>query len=81
MRSPAEKVKEIRFPLHKGVAGEVYRTGKPMIVNDTSESPHFFKKVDDQADMQTHSMLDVPIYIADRMIGVLCIVNKRGGSL
>ena len=39
-----QKVKEIRFPLDKGVAGEVYRTGKPMIVNDTSNSPHFFKR-------------------------------------
>jgi PAS domain S-box-containing protein len=74
-----KKVKEIRFPLDKGVAGEVYRTGKPLIVNNTSDSPHFFKQVDDQAEMQTHSMLDVPIYIEDRMIGVLCIVNKRGG--
>jgi PAS domain S-box-containing protein len=74
-----KKVKEIRFPLNKGVAGEIYRTGKPMIVNDTSNSPYFFKQVDDQADMQTHSMLDVPIHIEDRMIGVLCIVNKRGG--
>jgi PAS domain S-box-containing protein len=74
-----QKVKEIRFPLDKGVAGEVYRTGKPLIVNDTSDSPHFFKQVDDKADMQTHSMLDVPIHIEDRMIGVLCIVNKKGG--
>ena len=74
-----QKIKEIRFPLDKGVAGEVYRTGKPLIVNDTSDSPHFFKQVDDQADMQTHSMLDVPIHIEDRLIGVLCIVNKRGG--
>jgi len=74
-----KKVKEIRFPLDKGVAGEVYRTGKPLIVNDTSESPHFFKQVDDQAEMLTRSMLDVPIFIEDRMIGVLCIVNKSSG--
>ena len=74
-----KKVKEIRFPLDKGVAGEVYRTGKPLIVNDTSDSPLIFRKVDDQADMQTNSMLDVPIHIAGRMIGVLCIVNKKSG--
>lgn len=74
-----QKIKEIRYPLDKGVAGEVYRTGKPMIVNDTSKNPHIFRKVDDQAGMQTHSMLDVPIQIENRMIGVLCIVNKRSG--
>jgi PAS domain S-box-containing protein len=74
------KVKEIRFPTNKGVAGEVYRTGKPMIVNDTSKSPFFFKQVDDKADMQTQSMLDVPIQLQDRLIGVLCIINKKMGT-
>ena len=73
------KIKEIRFPLDKGVAGEVYRTGKPMIVNDTTTSPHFFKQVDDKADMHTQNMLDVPIQLEDRLIGVLCIINKQGG--
>ncbi len=74
-----QKVKEIRFPVDKGVAGEVYRTGKSMIVNDTNKSPHFFKQVDDKADMHTQNMLDVPIQLEDRLIGVLCIINKQGG--
>ena len=73
------RIKEIRFPVDKGVAGEVYRTGKPMIVNDTSKSPHFFKQVDDKADMHTQNMLDVPIKLEDRLIGVLCIINKQDG--
>ncbi len=73
------KIKEIRFPVDKGVAGEVYRTGKLMIVNDTAKSPHFFKQVDDKADMQTQNMLDVPIQLEDRLIGVLCIINKQEG--
>lgn len=73
------KIKEIRFPVDKGVAGEVYRTGKPMIVNDTAQSPHFFKQVDDKADMHTQNMLDVPIQLEDKLIGVLCIINKQEG--
>ncbi len=74
------KMKEIRFPVDKGVAGHVYRTGKPLIVPDTSKNPHFFRQVDEQSHYQTRNMLDVPLQIQDRMIGVLCAVNKKEGN-
>ncbi|MBW1814814.1 MAG: PAS domain S-box protein, partial [Deltaproteobacteria bacterium] len=75
-----KKFKEIRFPVDKGVAGQVYRTGEPLIVSDTSKSPYFFHEVDEKSDYQTRNMLDVPIKIQDRMIGVLCAVNKKEGE-
>lgn len=75
-----KRMTEIRFPADKGVAGHVYRTGKPMIVPDTSKSPHFFHIVDLKSGYQTHDMLDVPIRLPDRMIGVLCAVNKKEGA-
>ncbi len=76
----AQKMKEIRFPADKGVAGEVYRTGEPLIVHDTASDPHFFGQVDQKSDYQTRNMLDVPIQIQGRLIGVLCAVNKKEGS-
>jgi PAS domain S-box-containing protein len=74
-----QRMKEIRFPAEEGVAGQVYRTRKPLVVHDTSQSPYFFKQVDDKSDFETRSMLDVPIQIDDRMIGVICAVNKKEG--
>ncbi len=74
------KMKEIRFPADKGVAGHVYRTGEPLIVPDTSKDPYFFNQVDEKAHYQTRSMLDVPLQIQNRMIGVLCAVNKKEGA-
>ena len=71
------KMKEIRFPADKGVAGHVYRTGRPYIVPDTSRDPYFFREVDEKSSYQTRSMLDVPLQIQDRLIGVLCAVNKK----
>ncbi|MGD9367800.1 MAG: ATP-binding protein, partial [Desulfobacteraceae bacterium] len=62
-----------------GVAGEVYRTGKPLIVADYPKSPFAHKEVDEQTQYETKNMLDVPLRINDRMIGVLRTVNKRGG--
>jgi len=75
-----QKMKEIRFPVDKGVAGEVYRSGKPLIVHDTTADPHFFSQVDEKSDYQTRNMLDVPIQIQGRLIGVLCAVNKKEGN-
>ncbi len=75
-----QKMKEIRFPVDKGVAGQVYRTGKSLIVPDTSKDPHFFSQVDEKSQYETRSMLDVPIQIQDRLIGVLCAVNKKEGT-
>ncbi len=72
-----KRMKEVRFPLEKGVAGEVYRTGTPQVVHDTSQSPLFFAKVDEMVGFQTRSMLDVPVVAQGRMIGVLCAVNKK----
>jgi PAS domain S-box-containing protein len=74
------RMKEIRFPVDKGVAGQVYRTGKPLIVPDTSKDPHFFRQVDEKTEYQTRSMLDVPLQIQGRLIGVLCAVNKKEGT-
>lgn len=79
-KATGKKMKEIRFPVGEGVAGYVYRTGKPLIVPDTSKSPYFFGQVDKQAQYHHKNMLDVPMRIQDRTIGVLCAVNKKEGG-
>ena len=50
------------------------------MVLDTDKSPHFFGQVDQEAGYRTKMMLDVPIHLQDRMIGVLCAVNKKSGD-
>ena len=72
--------KEIRYPADKGIAGLVYRTGKPQIVEDAYKSPHFVREIDRQAKYRTRNMADVPLEIEGRMIGVLCAVNKKEGG-
>jgi PAS domain S-box-containing protein len=74
------KFNEIRYPVDKGIAGLVYRTGKPQIVQDVYKSPHFFRKVDRQAKYRTRSMVDVPLELEGHLIGVLCAVNKKEGQ-
>ncbi len=69
--------REVRFPADKGVAGEVVKTGKPVIVADTQTSHLFLSSVDERAGFHTRNMLDVPLESHDRIIGVLCAVNKK----
>jgi len=79
--SAAEKrVKEVRFPATKGVSGKVIRTGEPIIVPDTSKDPNFYSIVDKMAGFKTRSLLDVPLRGKDKIIGVLCTVNKNTGT-
>ena len=78
-RDTEKKAKEIRFPADKGVAGKVIKTGKPIIVHDTSKDPNFYSVVDKQLEYDSRNMLDVPLRSSDRIIGVLCAINKKEG--
>lgn len=73
------KYKTTFYHLDEGVAGEVYRTGRPIVVDDYYKSPFFFEKVDQQIGFKTRNMLQVPMWTEDRMIGTLCVINKRKG--
>ncbi|UCF84867.1 MAG: PAS domain S-box protein [Desulfobacteraceae bacterium] len=74
------RMKEVRFPADKGVSGKVIRTGKPYIVMDTSKDPDFYSVVDTQVGFRTLNLLDVPLKTKDRIIGVLCAMNKKKGK-
>ncbi len=76
-RATQKRAKEIRFPADKGVAGKVINTGEPVIVPDTSKDPNFYSVVDKQLGYGTRDMLDVPLRSSDRIVGVLCAINKK----
>ncbi len=71
------RMKEVRFSASKGVTGRVVRTGRPVIVADTSRDPDFNLAADMQAGLTTRSLLAVPLRSKDRIIGVLCAINKK----
>lgn len=77
--SSRRRAKKIRYSASKGVSGHVIRTGKPIIVPDTSKDPNFYSVVDTQIGYPTRNMLDVPLRSGERIIGVLCAINKRTG--
>ena len=74
-----ERVKEIRFPADKGLAGKVVQTGEPILVPDISKESDFYPIRDERLGFRTRNLLDVPLRSADRIIGVLSALNKREG--
>jgi diguanylate cyclase (GGDEF)-like protein len=70
----------IRPKIGEGVAGWVAETGKPAIVNDVKRDPRFAPHVDAKTSFETRSILCAPLVSRGRTIGVLEILNKRGGS-
>ena len=75
-----QQFKKIRFPDSQGVSGHVYKSGKPMIISDVSKCSFFLKRINDETDLITKSMLSVPIKLKDRTIGVVTVANKHQGE-
>ena len=78
-RATQKRAKEIRFPADKGISGKVIETGEPVIVPDTSKDPNYYSVVDEQLGYDSRNMLDVPLRSSDRIVGVLCAINKKEG--
>ncbi len=72
-------VAAIRPKLGEGVAGWVAETGKPAIVNDAKRDARFAPHVDAKTSFETRSILCAPLVSRGRTIGVLEILNKKGG--
>ncbi|RLB40233.1 MAG: histidine kinase [Deltaproteobacteria bacterium] len=73
------RIKEIRFPANKGVSGRVIRTGRPVMIEDVSKDPDFYRVIDTLAGFTTKSLLAVPLRSKERIIGVLLAMNKKVG--
>lgn len=64
-------------PLEGSVAGEVFRKGHPLIIQDPKADQRHFKVVDRVTKHETHSLAAVPIIVRGETIGVLEALNKR----
>ena len=73
-------LEEIRFPLDRGIAGEVARTGKGINISEAYDDPRFNAEIDKQTGYRTHSILCWPMATSKgRLIGVIEVLNKGGG--
>lgn len=75
-----QRAKEARFFVDELVAGQVIKTGKPIIMNDISGDSEIHIERDKKLGYQTRNLLLVPLKSQERTIGTLCAVNKKEGG-
>lgn len=76
----SKSLRQVRLSTQYGIAGQVARTGKPLIVNDVVRSENFHKIIDETTGFQTRSLLCAPLITNKKMLGVLEVLNKLDGS-
>ena len=78
--SHADQMKQVSVPIEGSVAGTVFRTNRPMRINEAGGDPRHYDAVSKKTGVQVHSLLAVPMRIHDRLTGVLEALNKTGGD-
>lgn len=72
--------REFRLQKGEGIAGHVFETGEPLIVEDAYTDSRFCRTFDTKTGYRTQSMLCVPLKVKDRIIGVSQVINKLDGT-
>ncbi|MBN2017527.1 MAG: GAF domain-containing sensor histidine kinase [Candidatus Cloacimonetes bacterium] len=76
----AKIIKTIRMKAGEGIVGWVIQEGKPVLVNDVSKDPRFFKKADKKSGFTTKSILCVPMSTSKKCVGAIEVLNKENGE-
>jgi Nif-specific regulatory protein len=75
----AERLEEVRFPVHHGIAGSVFTSGEAEIVLDVESDLRHYKEVDNITKFKTKSMIAAPLQKTGKRIGVLEVLNRKTG--
>ncbi|MFW6156859.1 MAG: CHASE2 domain-containing protein, partial [Armatimonadota bacterium] len=76
----AEMLKDITVQIGEGIAGTAAATGRPIISQDVQSDERWSPDVAYAIDYATRSILCVPMLLRDEVVGVIEVINKRGGS-
>jgi K+-sensing histidine kinase KdpD len=71
---------DLRLRPGEGVAGWVAQGRESAVVPNVRDDARFFPGIDEQTGFHTTSLLAVPLWVHDRVIGVLEVVNKQVGD-
>jgi serine phosphatase RsbU (regulator of sigma subunit) len=76
----AARLLAMRFPAAHGIAGRVLRSGTSTRVDDVRQDPSFYQDVDRHSGTTTRNLLCAPLTSARGAIGVIQVLNRRGGG-
>jgi diguanylate cyclase (GGDEF)-like protein len=71
--------KDMRLPVGEGIAGWVAEKGRPVIVNDVKRDKRFLSEAFVHEVFDTASLMCTPVQGRDSLLGVVEMINKKGG--
>ena len=71
----AEALKDVRLKVGEGIAGHVAKFGEKLIVPDVRADKRFAKRIDHVTQMETRSVICIPLRSRLRVLGVIQLVN------
>jgi len=77
---PGEPVEKQRDPAGQGIVGWVVERGEVAVVEDPKDDPRFYAGMDQASGFETRNILALPLKVRDRTVGVVEVINKRGGG-
>lgn len=72
----SNQVANVRVPIGKGKAGQVFTSGKPLIENRLE---NHYEEVDKKTEFSTKSMICLPLIHKSKKYGVIQVLNKAEG--
>jgi GAF domain-containing protein len=78
--SRAAEVKRFRVPLGHGIAGIVAASGQAMAISDAANDPRLASDIADSVGYVPRTVLCVPLFYGDSVIGALELLDKEGGQ-
>ncbi len=75
----AETLQDITLRVGEGIAGTAAQTREPIVAQDVQDDERWSPDVAYAIDYETRSILCVPMMLRDEVIGVIEVLNKRGG--
>ncbi len=76
--SVADKLMDVKIPPGEGIAGFVFASGTPMVVEDVAQAAGFYDKVDALTNYSTQTILATPLRVNEETVGVLEFINRIG---
>jgi Nif-specific regulatory protein len=73
-------VKQYSVNMGEGIAGWVAEKNTSLIVNDVQNDERFSPEIAQKVGFPATTILAVPMRVKERMVGVIEILNKRGGK-
>ncbi len=73
-------LKDVDIPAGQGIAGAVVESGEPVVSNDVSSDDRWFSLASEKTEIEVTAIVCYPIYLDDKVMGVVELLDKEDGS-